>query len=236
MNNYKIVLNKKEVEDFIQFLPNLLPNEVFYLTLFARPKYIPDNKKNEIKLANNKNSNCLNRILIKEKEKLIDNLYRLETPIESYSRNKISIPQEVLAVYITLNPRSLNKANKNIIKEMIDRFTKNDFDFDPITIAKTEIHKAVGRKFFLDFDFDIENNLINKHINEINNILPSNSYKILKTRGGFHLIVILEEAKKLDFNWYTQITKLENCDVRGSNTMCPIPGCIQGDFSPYFLV
>jgi hypothetical protein len=59
-------------------------------------------------------------------------------------------------------------------------------------------------------------------------------FKILKTRGGFHLIIELNKIKTKP-NWYVKLSNLKHCDVKGTNNLTPVPGCIQGGFIPYFV-
>lgn len=173
------------------------------------------------------------------KQTLKEKILRLHSPIGSYQRNGVNVPEQALALYIGLNPKSLPRANKNLLVEMARRCANGDMDFNPISLATSEIHTATTRKFFVDFDFDdVPPHDIDGgygYLSIFQDILPKDSYKILISRGGFHLIVVLEKVKQLKTNWYVAISSLPRCDVRGSSTLTPVPGCAQGGFSPYFL-
>ena len=57
---------------------------------------------------------------------------------------------------------------------------------------------------------------------------------LLKTRGGFHLLVNLDSVDTLcRKTWYQYLSSLEGVDAKGDN-LTPVPGCIQGGFTPYF--
>ncbi len=223
--NYKIITDENILDSFLQTLPDTKDSEVYYVCLFGRHKY--DNT-----FPNTRDAGQLARIASK-KQDLKEKIRRLETPVGSYTRDNIAAPQEALATYIGLNPRSLIKANKNLLVELAKRFADGNTNFNPITLATTEIHRATDRKFFVDFDYD--NTEPAEHLPVIQNTLPKDAYQILKTRGGFHLIVELEKVEILKTNWYLTLAQLKNCDVKGSGNLTPIPGCTQGGFTPYFL-
>jgi hypothetical protein len=218
---YKILLDEQKLDEFINFLPDLEENEVYYLALFARHKYST--------IMPNLKDNQLNRFTSK-KEEIKEKILRLECPIGAYKRDGIDIPQEALAVYIAPNPRNLIKANKELLVELAKCFAEGRANFNPLSLARTAVHNATNRKVFVDFDFDhIEPEI---HLPKIKENLPDNAYRILKTRGGFHVLVLLANAPKA--NWFKAIASLEGCDVKGSNTLFPVAGCSQGNFCPYF--
>jgi hypothetical protein len=225
MSNYKIITDEAKLDAFISFLPDIIDTEVYYLCLFGRHKYASE-------FPNAKDQGQLARIASRKGD-LKEKIRRLESPVGSYSRDGSVAPQEALAVYIGLNPRSLPKANKNLLITLATRIAEGDTTFNPITVATTEVHRATSRKFFVDFDYDeVEPD---EHLPRIKDILPAEAYRVLKTRGGFHLIVELEKVKTVKNNWHMALSALRKCDVRGTNNLTPVPGCTQGGFSPYFL-
>lgn len=218
MQPYKVLLDEQKFDEFVNFLPDLEENEVYYLSLFGRHKYCTSLPKD----------NQLTRFT-SSKENLKEKILRLECTWGGYKRDGIDVPQEAIALYIALNPRNIVKANKNLLVELAKCFTDGKADFNPLSLARTAVHNATNRKVFVDFDYDFINP--QKHLPEIKKILPDNAYKILKTRGGFHLLVSLANVPKT--NWFKTLTALDGCDVKGSNTMIPVPGCTQGNFCPY---
>ena len=201
---YSIITDERALDDFLATLPPILPHEVFYACLFSRAKYGGD----ESQLA---------RITARSPADLKQRLRCLECPLGSYS-----CPQESLAVYMTLNPHSLIKASRALLADLVTRI---DGVFNPVSLAYTAIHRSTERKFYMDFDFDVET------LPAID--LPAGSYRRLKTRGGYHVIVDLERITDTG-NWYAKIVAL-GPDVRGTNCLTPIPGCTQGGFTPYFI-
>jgi hypothetical protein len=218
--NYKILLDEAKFDEFTNFLPDLEANEVYYLSLFARHKYctsVPNIKDNQLARFTS------------SKETLKEHILRLECSIGGYKREGIDVPQEALALYIALNPRNIVKANKELLVELAKCFAEGKADFNPLSLARTAIHHATNRKVFVDFDYDFI--APETHLPKIKEVLPDNAFKILKTRGGFHILVLLANAPKT--NWFKALSNLEGCDVKGSNTLIPVPGCTQGGFTPY---
>jgi hypothetical protein len=220
---YKVLLDEARFDDFVAFLPDLEENEVYYLSLFARHKYcttLPNLKDNQLARFTS------------SKETLKEHVLRLECSYGGYKRDGIDVPQEAIALYIALNPRNIVKANKELLVELATRFANGEAAFNPLSIARTAIHHATNRKVFVDFDYDFIDP--KQHLPKIKEILPDNAYRILKTRGGFHVLVLLANAPKT--NWFKALAALQGCDVKGSNTLVPVPGCTQGGFTPYLEI
>lgn len=224
MTHHQIIADEAELDKFISFLPEPTDTEVYYLCLFARHKYCAE-------FPNTKDNGQLVRVAAR-KEHIKEKIRKMEVPLGSYSyKNGVIAPQESLAVYIGLNPRSLVKANKKLLVELATRIADGDLNFNPISMATTAIHHAMSRKIFADFDYDEVDPA--DYLPVIKETLPADSFRILKTRGGFHLVVELDKAPKS--KWYQTLVALPNCDRRGADNLTPVPGCVQGNFVPFFV-
>lgn len=225
--NYSLILDLPRLENFVEtFLPDLKREEMFLITLFARKKYCPSLKIGD--------KTCLKR-LTANKKNLISKIRQMECAMGSYvTQHNEPIPQEALAVYITVNPRNLEKAAINGTKALLNLITKTYTDYNPHQIVLSEIQKAQARSVFVDFDFDAP--YTEDFLDRLKDNLNPNCYNILITKNGFHVLVRpqLVDAK-FQKTWFSYLNLMPECDVTG-DSLIPIPGCSQGNFNPYLLM
>lgn len=224
--NYKIIQNETLLRDFINWLPTLERHETYYISLFARNKY--EQTANGLKADKAQ----LKRFTT-DKKNIVDKLKQLEVELGAYKAGGTIVSQETLAVYINPNPRDLIKATKQSLIKFAELITRDYNGHNPHQEVMSEIQKACSRKVFFDLDFDnvsLENTMqeVKKYINE-------DCLTVLKTRGGFHLLIELSKLDKTyEKTWYKNITSIEGCDIKGDN-LIPIVGCTQGGFIPHFI-
>jgi len=223
MSNYKIILDEDALRSFIDWLPELQDGEAYYCCLFARKKYCKD-----IKYI--KSDKCQMKRFTADKERLLHKIRQLECPIGSYvQRGGIEIPQEALALYISLNPRSYEKAARSNIIELVKLITKPYGNWNSHQVAMSHVQKAWSRKIYFDLDFDDVD--FDSMKDQISSGINTDCLSVLNTRGGFHLLVNLKKInKEYSKTWYNFLTGL-GPDVKGDN-LIPVPGCHQGGFSP----
>jgi hypothetical protein len=225
MGNYKIITDEVKLKEFISFLPDLQNGECYYITLLCRSKYCTTQK-----LRGDRQQ--LKRFTT-NKEFLFQKLKQLETEVGNYQQDGVGVPQEALCVYISINPRSYEKAAKNGLKTLVVMVTKPYDGYNPHQLMLSEIQKACSRKIYYDMDFDhVSIDDIKPRIEQLINI---DCCTFLQTRGGFHLLIevskIAEQYKK---TWYNNINKLDGIDICG-DSIIPIPGTSQGGFTPLII-
>ncbi len=217
---YKIITDEKELYRFIEWLPNLNKDECYYVTLFARKKYHPS--------AKNDKSQC-KRVTATSKEWLIKKIRQFEIVEGAYTnKDGSSVHNDSLALYISVNPRSFPKAQVHLLRKLVDTVTGNGITMNPYSLAMSSIQKSKSRTVFVDFDFDD----IEFTEDMFYGILNKESYSVLITRGGFHLLIDpLRVDPEYKRSWYKKISEMKYCDVCGDN-LIPVAGCTQGGFTP----
>lgn len=218
MTNYKIIYDENKLQEFVNWLPDLEESEVFYLQLFARKKYLPQGTIQS-------GQQSLSRFICK-KERIIEKIKQLEIPLGRYKNRDVELPQECLAMYININPRCHEKAAKNLLKVLADKITKKYEHYNTYQLAMTELHRAIGRKLYLDFDFD---NVDFEQLREkiLTYVNPS-AITGVKTRGGFHLLLRLDKIEEqYRKTWHRNISAL-GADVVG-DSLLPVVGTTAGN-------
>jgi len=220
--NYKIIQDIDLFNEFIEFLPEELENEKFYVSLLARKKYNSIISQDKAQLKR----------FITNKKDLIKKLKQLEIEVGGYNIKGVEIPQDSLAVYINPNPKNTVKASFDLIKSLAENL-KNNQPINPVQEALTAVHKSASRKVYFDINFDHVDLVKTKE--KIEEFINPDCVSYLKTRGGFHVLIKLDKIEStFTKSWYKNITTLQGADVSG-DVMVPIPGCTQGGFIPYFL-
>lgn len=241
MNTHRIIRNEGLLEDFIEWLPELRPNERYYLCLQARKKYMPSLKSSD--------KTQLKRF-VSDKSKLLEKIRQLECPVGCYrTKEGLIIPDEAIALYITLNPRDMRKATFAAARAFIDLIEKHDvqgdIDLNPHSEALTQIHKAKSRSVFVHFDIDrptgkpgddssVKSDLTTEQIYEKTTAaVGKEAVTIIETRGGAHVLIDPAKVVCETKNWHPIIVRELKCDQVG-DLMVPVVGCNQGGFIPYF--
>lgn len=221
--NYQIIINEDTLKEYIEWLPDLGPSELYYGCLFARKKYCtsipwPGSDKSQLKR------------FTARKENLLHKIKQLECPVGSYEMKGVAIPQDALALYLHVNPRNMWKATIKSISALAKVIECDGRTSNPHQEVMSEIQKSKGNVKYLIFDLDTKDQDV---LQQCIDIVEGNVEKIMETRGGFHIFIPKDKVKSItNKKWYTDLSAIT--DVTGDN-MSPVPGCIQGGFVPGFI-
>lgn len=229
--NYEIIKNEEALKEFIEWLPELEPNEKFYLCLFARRKYAPEEMKT--------NHRAQVKRFLSDKKRLFNKIKQLEVPEGAYTTKGGAIPGKALALYISPNPRNLKNASYQAIINLTKLLRNGNEGFNPHSEVMSTIQKTKSRTVFVDFDFDVKDDpKIDKGelIHNLQSYL-GDAGQVIETRGGLHCLVrpdrIPKEQRK---HWYQTVKTFggESIDQSG-DLLLPVVGCCQGGFIPRFV-
>lgn len=227
-----LIKNLQELEKFLKILPECKENEQYYIALFARKKYFPGGF-----LINDKSQ--LSRKTA-TKDRIIEKIKQMEVP---YYFNGKLIPEEALALYITPNPRDLWRAGLQTLKEIAEKVKNGDRTYNPQALAMNCIQTSSSTKKFFDIDLDLLRIISGEELDEIktnlNRFVGENNYTLIKTKGGFHILIHLQELSVINSKtWYKNINhslpEVYTITMSG-DALLPIPGCAQGGIYPYLI-
>lgn len=228
---YQIITDLDKFREFKDWLPELEKGETYYFSVLARNKYIRDLDLPNIGTLKSDKHQCARWVSQKDRMEL--KLRQTEAPTGSYAIKGFEVPQEALAAYMTINPRSHTKASQVLLKRLADIVADGEENPNVYQESLTALHKAMSRKIFVDIDFDGVDYV--PTMADVQEMINVDCLSAIFTRGGFHLLVRLDKIDpKYAKTWYRDISSLEGADIVGDN-MIPIPGTYQGGFTPRLI-
>ena len=234
---YRIVRDYKELEKFVDSLPDLGENYKYYISLFARKKY-----GGTVGLTSDK---CQLKRCVATKDRIIQKLKQMEIPVGAYTfqgksgEDEVVVRQQSLVVYISANPRDMHKAAGATAKKLVTQIVDGQPVKNPQAEALSQI-QTHGKKIYfnVDLDFTGEDEIPERIIKIwLRNKVNEGAYKLVRTRGGYHILVELEKLdKSYQKTWYNRLQENEHLpmeiDLKNGDGMLPIPGCVQSEFTP----
>jgi len=243
MNATQLILNEEALDQFCtEVLPELTMHECFFIMLAARNKYLTEEQKTQYQLR--KGSDMLCRVLCKSNNfKDVKRAILKMTPVEGLYTDSTGkdIPHNAYVVFITPNPRGTLKAVPNVVNHLVGYLVNQGNPVNMDNAVYSEIHKSCSRKKYFDIDVDFHtDDDLTYLVQEILNILKRSRTKIVKTRGGVHILLDLETIDpEIEKTWYKSFIdlrldpKYKSAIELISDSMVPVPGCTQGGLHPY---
>ena len=210
--NYRLIGNRKELERWVDFLPNLLPDERYFISLFARKKYQSDLKSND---------NWLDKRIVR-KQHIIRTIERWQIAEDSYTTKDVQVKSEGLVVYMNPTPRDLRKATFRSFAKLGEKVGSTT-PFNPVQEMYKLVQKTKGTRKWISFDFDLDSDRDVLYTKEEIDYLTNHSASYINTRGGIHALV---DPTGCPRTWYKDLMDLGADQV--SDILSPIPGTLQG--------
>lgn len=249
MSHYEIIHDEEELKWFFDnVMPELLPHEVYFLSLSARNKYLSLEERAEVGLGR---TEMFNRTIIHQRSwsSFIRVLRRMECDVRGFTTKKdLPVPEKTIICYFNINPTNTIKAlgefqskMHTYSNELIScAMSGNNVDIAVKEITRMDAHlmtcmqKSTGTRHWVDFDFDIPKDC--GMVISVSVYLESrgiSNYYWIDTKSGYHLLI---DKSQLKFNPQDIINEalkyipegLEDFEIiQNRNNMIPLPGTYQ---------
>jgi hypothetical protein len=203
----RVLADPAIISDFVSHLPDLGDNELYFLSLSARNKYLNEQEREHFSLGR---TEMFSRQIAMDRDGIALALNRMKGDLESKrTRNGREIPNRSLVVYMNIHAMSTLKAYGTFVEEMnrhqtetihalLNGNTPNLTAFLRMqTRLMNHIQKATGSKKFVDLDIDAPQMTANDIRNVISGKLRDNGVKhlVIRSRGGYHIMVETVDLK-----------------------------------------
>lgn len=235
-----MIIDRKQYENFLNILPDLQDDEVYFISLSARNKYLTAEEREDYTLGR---TEMFARTIIREKKDFDYAMEKLKsTLIYKHTKNGKNIPEKALVTYVNVNPSSMIKAYELFIGEMnkelfqVYQSEKNSKQTNYQGFIRLDrklmnsIQKSKSRRYFIDIDFDVNDIQV---VNDFCKQLKDTIHYIISTHGGWHILIkkdTISEGVRLDelVKYAHNSVKQSNGEVIfNKNQMVPVPGTEQ---------
>lgn len=242
-----LVKDEQELDRFIRdIMVPLERDEVYFLALSARNKYLTDEEREHYDLGR---TEMFSRQIAYDHEGIYMALARMEASLHCRkTRNGKDIPEKSLVVYINIHPSSTLKAY-TAFKAQLDKHYNETFmavangknpNYEPFLRSRTHlmnhIQRSTSRRAWVDIDVDGSASIDEFHNLKVELTLHGVIYRELFTQGGVHVLVHRESLNKApkSLRLHSLIERLDKvCQQDGGeakfnkNAMVPLPGTHQ---------
>ena len=231
-----LVWNADMLEWFvINVLPPLEPDEVYFVSLSARNKYLTAEERTHYALGR---TEMFARTTADSKAHFLSRALPKMYASLSYRRTKsgLEFPRQALVTYMNVNASSMTRAWFELQRKMAQvqeefvagKMRGNRPSTDGFLNLEREmmncVQRATGSRKWLDVDFDTEHHdLLGDTICALTDMeIP---WVEVETQGGWHLLVDRVALKGSNYRLHEEANGGEV--VFNSNNMVPLPGTLQ---------
>lgn len=245
-----MIIDKNQFDKFIAILPELEKDQVYFVSLSARNKYLTDEERRFYGLGR---TEMFARTLVRSKGDFEFAMKKLQAELGyKTTKNGKPIPKKAIVTYININPSSMvdaynlfKKESDHELAEMIKAYMNGKQpNFDGFKRLDRKllncVQKSKGNRYFLDIDFDIprEKWLLMGELTSVLDLYNVSNYAI-KTKSGYHVLINREhltkrgkdiQLHKLIKNFNEEVKDKDIGEVVfNDNQMVAIPGTMQSD-------
>ena len=245
---YKFIYSEEEMHKFFDIiLPPLTDNEVYFISLSARKKYLQEKSKSIL----DGSSEMFERRLIEKKDwnLFLRTIKRYECNDGAYvSLEGEMYPNDAMIVYLNFNPCDVIKAyeefimdsTKNMMSLALGRGSSPDYFKRIQHNLMTAMHHSRGTKHYVDLDVDFFEGTKNEEsLQVILDVLREKNVQffVIHSHGGYH---VLMKKDTVHFNYMevmkdiqSKSTKIQDI-MNNSQGMIGLPGTIMAGV-PIFI-
>jgi hypothetical protein len=240
---YTFIYDENELHKFFNIvLPPLTDNEVYFVSLSARKKYLEEGNT-----ILDGSSEMFERKLIEKKDwnLFLRTIRRYECSDGAYiSLEGKPYPNDAMIVYMNFNPCDVIKAyeefimdsTKNMMALALGRGSSPDYFKRIQHNLMTAMHHSRGTKHYVDIDIDFFEGTKNvKSLQIILNVLREKNVQffVIETHGGYHVLI---KVNTIHFNYMEIMKEIQEDSTKikdimnNSQGMVPLPGTLQAGF------
>lgn len=235
-----MIEDREQFDRFVEILPDLGSDEVYFISLSARKKYLDEEERVRYDLGR---TEMFARQVARSKEQLYHVARKLRGILDNRTtRTGYPMPKHAVVVYANINPTSTVKATNKFVKDinkareqvMNATLKGNVPDFGAFRYADRTfmncLQKSTGNRHFLDIDVDTKDQSI---LDELLESIQSLEYYVVDTKGGYHVLVVRESLNNSGVRLHEVVQRLDgkvDTEVCFSSQMVPTPGTFQAGY------
>lgn len=241
-----LIKDQNQLDEFLKFIPELKDDEVYFISLSARNKYLTMEERQHYSLGR---TEMFARNIIRKSEDFKYTISKLESTLHyKLTNNGLKVPEKCLVVYLNINPSSTTKAffkfqnemNRQVaeITEALKGNKQPNYSYMKIIdrVLMNSIQTSPSKKYIIDIDCDTKDKKVKEFI--VNNFVENGltEFGIIETHGGFHFLIHKENIPKKQQGSVTRsFNLLKICQdaekmsngkevMINGNGMVPLPG------------
>ena len=246
-----LIKDQTEFNTFVSIFPEMQKDEVAFISLAARNKYLNEEEREFYQLGR---TEMFGRLVVRSKDDFNMKMNELSSKrIARKTRNGKDIPDECVVCYANINPSSMIKAydmfmiemNKEVFSAFNSEQNQKQANYESIRrmdrVLMNCIQKSRSRKVYIDIDMDTKDpDLFEVFVNNLTIEYDPPTFHIIEPHGGYHFLIKNDTIpKELNLGKLVQdadkVAKKTGKEVVfNKNQMIPIPGTLQSGFPVKF--
>jgi len=230
-----LVVDQSQFDRFFSILEKPEKDEVYFVSLSARNKYLTDEERQRFRLGK---TEMFGRTTIKDFNDLPYIVRKLEGFLGAYrTRSGLEIPEQARVVYINVNPSSTIKAYTALTKDLNDALFRCHLGTCDYSMFKSierrilnHVQRSRSRQVFVDIDFD---NVSETLVKVFRGRIRDTENYLIRTKSGVHVLIKKETLTKdiklgVIIENFNDEAKTSGGEVEiNQNQMVPMPGTMQ---------